>query len=214
MHGAFPALEELHAPYIPSLGPCNPEAFGRSIGVENASWSKWGVQKKVSKAHWFGTGVRGESGRLAGCEKRVQTRCYAWTPQLRPRRHPRRSARNFRPSGKFSKISLTDSSFPLQRRDLGVSLGSKHTHSAVGGGGGPRYNARAGLLAVRTVDSALTSSWNDGLWRGLPRKWRGHLVRLPRAFTALTLHHQVDRELAKYEARRLLYVNGLRSARR
>ena len=104
--------------------------------------------------------------------------------------------------------------FPLQRRDLGVSLGSKHTHSAVGGGGGPRYNARAGLLAVRTVDSALTSSWNDGLWRGLPRKWRGHLVRLPRAFTALTLHHQVDRELAKYEARRLLYVNGLRSARR
>ena len=28
VHGAFPALEELHAPYIPSLGPCNPEAFG------------------------------------------------------------------------------------------------------------------------------------------------------------------------------------------
>ena len=91
-------------------------------------------------------------------------------------------------------------------------LGSRH--SAVGGGGGPRCNARAGLLAVRTVDRALTSSWDDGLWRGLPRKWRGHLVRLPRAFTALTLHHQVDRELAKYEARRLLYVNGLRSARR
>ena len=112
----------------------------------------------------------------------------------------------------ISKISPTDSSFPLQRRDLGVSLGSRH--SAVGGGGGPRCNARAGLLAVRTVDRALTSSWDDGLWRGLPRKWRGHLVRLPRAFTALTLHHQVDRELAKYEARRLLYVNGLRSARR
>ena len=28
VHGAFPALEELHAPYIPSLGPCNREAFG------------------------------------------------------------------------------------------------------------------------------------------------------------------------------------------
>ena len=58
VHGAFPALEELHAPYIPRLGPCNPEAFGRSIGVENACWSKYKIQvsilesSKVSKARF------------------------------------------------------------------------------------------------------------------------------------------------------------------
>ena len=158
--------------------------------------------------HWT---ARGILAGLSRCEKRVQTRCYARTPQLRRTKKAPQEREEFSPFREnFQDFQPTPLSPPKAR----VSLGSKHTVQSEVSGGRPRCNARAGLLAVRTVDSALTSSWDDGLWRGLPRKWRGHLVRLPRAFTALTLHHQVDRELAKYEARRLLYVNGLRSARR
>ena len=72
--------------------------------------------------HWFGTGLPGESGRLVPVAKNECKRgAMPGHPSCdAPKRHPRRSARNFRPSGKISKISPTDSSFPLQRRDLGV----------------------------------------------------------------------------------------------